>query len=76
LNPDVVLMDLRMPVMDGFEATAIIRDRHPNVKIVVLSASNLQSDIEAAMQAGAHAYLNKNRDNGDSIVRTIRSVIR
>lgn len=75
LQPDVVLMDLSMPVMDGFRATAIIRERFTQVKVVVLSASTLQSDIEAAMQAGAHSYLTK-ENSTESIIAAIRAAVR
>jgi DNA-binding NarL/FixJ family response regulator len=75
LKPDVVLMDLVMPVMDGFQATIVIRQRYPIVKVIALSANFFQEDEVAAMQAGAHAYLNKNEHTGDAIVRTIRRVM-
>jgi NarL family two-component system response regulator LiaR len=74
LGPDVVLMDLIMPIMDGFQATVIIRKRYPKVKVIALSASLLMEDTEAAMQAGAHAYLNKNEHSGESIISTIHMV--
>jgi DNA-binding NarL/FixJ family response regulator len=59
LPPDVVLMDLRMPSEDGFQATArIVRD-HPEVRVVVLSAYETEESAEAVLAAGAFAFLPK-----------------
>jgi CheY-like chemotaxis protein len=59
LRPDVVLMDLRMPASDGFEATARIVKEHPGVRVVVLSAYETAESAEAVMAAGAFAFLPK-----------------
>jgi NarL family two-component system response regulator LiaR len=75
LQPDVVLMDLMMPVMDGFEATVIICKRYPKVKVIALSASLIFEDRTAALQAGAHTYLNKNEHTSAAIAQAIRSVM-
>jgi DNA-binding NarL/FixJ family response regulator len=61
LEPDVILMDLSMPVLDGFEATRAINDRVPEAAVVVLTGSAEPSDIERARQAGAAAYVTKDR---------------
>ena len=61
LEPDVILMDLSMPVLDGFEATRAINDRVPEATVVVLTGSAEPSDIERARQAGAAAYVTKDR---------------
>lgn len=62
LSPDVVLMDLSMPVMDGVEATAIIKSRSPQTKIVVLTSFSEQQRVLAALEAGADGYVLKHAD--------------
>jgi DNA-binding NarL/FixJ family response regulator len=57
LRPDVVLMDLRMPSSDGFQAPARIVQEHPEVRVVVLSAYETEESAEAVMAAGAYAFL-------------------
>jgi CheY-like chemotaxis protein len=59
LRPDVVLMDLRMPSSDGFQATAAIVQEHPDVRVVVLSAYESEESAEAVLAAGAFAFLPK-----------------
>jgi DNA-binding NarL/FixJ family response regulator len=62
LRPDVVLMDLRMPAANGFEATARIVREHPEVRVVVLSAYDTEESAEAVLAAGAFAFLPKHCD--------------
>ncbi|HXP99645.1 MAG TPA: response regulator transcription factor [Solirubrobacteraceae bacterium] len=57
--PDVVLMDLRMPRLDGVEATRQIRSAHPQIEIVVLTTYADDASIFGALQAGARGYLTK-----------------
>lgn len=59
LQPDVVLMDLRMPGMDGATATGRITREHPGVKVVVLTTYDSDTDILRAVEAGAAGYLLK-----------------
>ncbi len=64
LRPDLVLMDVRMPGMSGLEATAAIRLRHPDVAIVMLTVSEDEGDLFAAIKSGAQGYLLKNLESG------------
>ncbi|MEV4005225.1 response regulator transcription factor [Actinomadura sp. NPDC049753] len=73
LRPDVVLMDLRMPRMDGVEATRRIREAHPDVGIVVLTTYADDESIFAALRAGARGYLTKDAD-ADEIARAVAAV--
>ncbi len=59
LAPDVVLMDLRMPGMDGVSATGRITRRHPAVRVIVLTTYDSDDDILRAVEAGAAGYLLK-----------------
>ncbi len=60
LQPDVVLMDLLMPVMDGVTATQIICEQHPQIKIVVLTSASDGNLVQDALDAGASGCLLKN----------------
>jgi DNA-binding NarL/FixJ family response regulator len=59
LRPDVVLMDLRMPSRDGFQATEQIAREHPGIRVVVLSAYESEESADAVLAAGAYAFLPK-----------------
>ncbi len=70
LQPDVVLVDLKMPVIDGFETIEIIVERFPECRILVLSSSDNKDDIKRALKAGARGYLLKStsiKEIADSI---------
>jgi DNA-binding NarL/FixJ family response regulator len=58
-NPDVVLLDVRMPQMDGLACLDLIRKRYPNVKVVVLSVFSDPENIQAALKRGASGYIVK-----------------
>ena len=72
LCPDVVLMDLRMPEIDGVAATVRIRERHPNVHVLVLTTYDTDADILKAIEAGATGYLLKDATR-DELVRAVRA---
>lgn len=73
LMPDIVLMDIRMPVMDGIEATRQITLQAPHVKVVVLTVSEDDHDLFEAIKAGARGYLLKNLEP-EELRRLIRAV--
>ena len=56
---DLVLMDIKMPVMDGLEATAAIKEKHPDLPVVALTANAFDSDRRLAMEAGCDDFLSK-----------------
>lgn len=71
--PDIILMDLNMPEMNGVEATKIIHKTHPNIKIVVLTSYNSKSFITNMIDVGASSYLVKNT-SPKIVVQTINEV--
>lgn len=73
LQPDIVLMDLQMPVMDGRAATSIICDRFPTIKVLVLTTFDDDENITAAMHAGAKGYLLKDMPS-EELAQAIRFV--
>lgn len=72
-RPDVVLMDMRMPVMDGFTALAALRKEFRNVRVAALSTFGGDGDIRRAMRAGAKAYLTKDV-LPDELIGAIRAI--
>ncbi len=75
LRPDVVLMDLRMPVLDGVAATEAVRAGHPGVRVLVLTTYESDGDILRAVEAGATGYLLKDTPR-DQLVAGIRAAAR
>jgi DNA-binding NarL/FixJ family response regulator len=75
LRPDVVLMDLRMPEVDGVEAIGRIKEEHPHVHILVLTTYDSDADILRAIEAGATGYLLKDTPR-EELFRAIRAAAR
>jgi two-component system, NarL family, response regulator LiaR len=74
LNPDVVIMDIAMPKLNGFEATRRIKSEHPDINILVLTVHSDIEHILKILEAGAAGYLTKNI-LGEKLVHAIRSVV-
>ena len=72
LRPDVVLMDLRMPVMDGVEATKVIRAQFPETQVIALTSFKDERLVHDALSAGAIGYLLKNA-SVDDLAAAIRA---
>ena len=73
-HPDVTLLDLRMPVMEGVEAVRRIRDRDPQAKVIVLTTYDTDEDISRALRAGAKAYVLKDI-TAEGLVTCIHDVL-
>ena len=76
LDPDVVLMDIAMPVMDGIEATARIRALGAGICVVMLTGSNSREDVDRARKAGAVAYVTKDRIADDLVLAILDAAAR
>ena len=76
LDPDVILMDIAMPVMDGFEATRQIREAKPRACILMLTGSNSRTDVDRARKAGAAGYVTKDRIAAELIDAILEVVAR
>ncbi|HEU5125750.1 MAG TPA: response regulator transcription factor [Verrucomicrobiae bacterium] len=72
-KPDLVLMDLRMPVRDGIQATKEICSRFPQARVLMLTTFDGDTDIHRAIQAGAQGYVLKN-STGDELIPALRAV--
>jgi two-component system, NarL family, response regulator LiaR len=73
-KPDLVLMDLKMPIINGVEATRQIRSKHPEVKVLVLTTYNDDEWVFDAIQAGASGYLLKDTPR-DDLIKAIRGTM-
>ena len=68
--PDVVLMDISMPVLDGIDATKAIAEESPRTRVIMLTGSDATQDVSRARSAGATGYVTKDQIAGD-LVRAI-----
>ncbi len=73
LQPDVVLMDIRLPGMNGIEATRRIRKDHPGVRVLMVTAHDDDEYVRGALEAGAAGYLSKTAP-GRKLVEAVRAV--
>jgi DNA-binding NarL/FixJ family response regulator len=74
LGPDLTLMDISMPILDGIEATRRICSGDPNACVLILTGSNNPAEIDRSRQAGAAGYLTKDRV-GSQLVDTILEIV-
>jgi len=74
LNPDIVLMDIRMPMVDGISATQQIKNKHPNIKIMMLTTFADKANIQNALSAGADGYLLKTDETATLAIK-LRALI-
>jgi two-component system, NarL family, nitrate/nitrite response regulator NarL len=75
LSPDLIVMDVEMPVMNGVEAVRILRDELPSIKIIVLTVSESEDYLLDAIRFGAHGYLLKDL-RPDQLYEMLRAVMR
>ncbi|MBY0449057.1 MAG: response regulator transcription factor [Cyanobacteria bacterium] len=73
-KPDIVLMDLGLPKMNGIEATRLIKNKHPDIKVIILTSHQTEESVIAALGAGANAYCLKDITT-ERLVEVIHSVM-
>ena len=73
LQPDVVLMDIRMPVLNGIEATRMLKKINPEVRVIIQTVSEDEDSIFDSLRAGAEGYILKSTP-GEKIVQSVRDV--
>ena len=71
---DIVLMDIKMPIMNGLEATKAIREKHPDLPILALTANAFDSDRQLAMEVGCNDFLSK-PVSSEECIETIKRYI-
>lgn len=74
-QPDVVITDIKMPQMDGVEATKAIKERHPHIEVIALSMFDEENLVVDMLEAGAKGYLLKNT-NKSEVVQAVKAVYR
>ena len=72
-GPDIALIDIRMPEMDGLEAAREIRDKHPKIGVIMLTAYDDRQFVVEAVRSGARGYVLKARD-AEHLIQTVRLV--
>ncbi len=75
LQPDVVLMDIVMPVCDGVEATRLIKEKYDNIKVIILTTFNDEEKVEQALSNGADGYVLK-AVQSEELILAIKSITR
>ena len=73
LNPDVVLMDIGLPEMDGIQATSLIKKSNPNIKVLIFTSRESEDDVFDSLSAGADGYIMKGANEGQ-IISAIKAV--
>jgi DNA-binding NarL/FixJ family response regulator len=76
LRPHVILMDIAMPIMDGFQATKHILTESPGTSVLMLTGSNARTDVDRARKSGAAGYVTKDRIAGELIDAIVEVVSR
>src|SRR5690606_11487998 len=70
-RPGLVLSDIEMPVMGGFELLRQLRERHPHLPVVLVTARSSDADQKKALELGANAYVTKGEFASDSLVKVV-----
>lgn len=72
--PNIIILDIEMPVMDGFQAAEILKTNWPEVKIIAFSNKNDQLSIEKVLAAGAVAFVTKESDITEKLIQVINNI--